>query len=438
MRDLVELQGAAHFEAEAAAEEDEGNVVEGVAVALAEFVGPDDQRVIEHRRALAAGFRRRGEAVGEVADFAGEPGVDLDEFFLRGLVGVGLVREAMVTVGDVEPVHPRAADGFGVLERGDAGHVVDERVYEQVDLHAREARDIVILVGDAALEVGWGDAEGLSGALGDFALELAHEGLVLLERAAILGTDDRADFGEIGLQRIQHATQVLAVLHLAVEFLVHLIGIGDRGDGLAAASVGHARPRVGAVLHADAELERTEPCAGRSLALEKVFDLLVDRDAAGPAGRHAGTAHDIARQQFDAGEEATHAAHVAVAIAAHFVGETLEGQQAVAVGRERAQDFLQLKVAADLVGPEGGRDGAVGREDDDEPLTWAGGCGEGETRQAGDEGQHGGGQTGLAEKFAAEERGHGEWGGDVTASVVGAAPCSAARVAMSAMSVRKL
>ena len=117
---------------------------------------------------------------------------------------------------------------------------------------------------------------------------------------------------------------------------------------------------------------------------------------------------------------------------------TQQGQQAVAVGRERGEDFFQLKVAADLVGPERGWDGAVGRKDDDESLTRAGGRGEREAGQTGDERQHGGGEAGFAEKFAAEERSHGKLRGDVAASVVGAVPWSAAKVAMSAISVRKL
>ena len=129
---------------------------------------------------------------------------------------------------------------------------------------------------------------------------------------------------------------------------------------------------------------------------------------------------------------------MAVAIAADFVGEAVQGEQAVAVGRERAEDFLQLKIAADLVGPERRRDGAIGREDDDEALPRAGRGGEREAGEPGDERQHGGGKAGLAEEFAAEERGHGEWRVEVAASVVGAVPWSAARVAMSAISVRKL
>lgn len=54
--------------------------------------------------------------------------------------------------------------------------------------------------------------------------------------------------------------------------------------GLFESGVAHARPRIGAVRHADTELERAEPGACLFAALEIVFDLLIDRDTAGPAG----------------------------------------------------------------------------------------------------------------------------------------------------------
>src|SRR5208282_6433097 len=44
---LVQLDGTAHLKTEAAADEDKGNVVEGVGVAFTEFVGPDDQGVVQ-------------------------------------------------------------------------------------------------------------------------------------------------------------------------------------------------------------------------------------------------------------------------------------------------------------------------------------------------------------------------------------------------------
>src|SRR6185369_9869220 len=54
VRDLLEFQRPAHLETKAAADEQEGNVVQGVGVSLAEFVGPNDQRVVE-QAAVTAG-----------------------------------------------------------------------------------------------------------------------------------------------------------------------------------------------------------------------------------------------------------------------------------------------------------------------------------------------------------------------------------------------
>src|SRR5438045_2891452 len=53
VRRLVEVERAAHLETKSAAHEQERNVVERVGVALAEFVRPDDERVVE-QRAVAA------------------------------------------------------------------------------------------------------------------------------------------------------------------------------------------------------------------------------------------------------------------------------------------------------------------------------------------------------------------------------------------------
>ena len=55
MRNVRELQRLAHLEAEPAADEDEGDVVVRVVVALAELVGPDNRRVVE-QGAVAAGL----------------------------------------------------------------------------------------------------------------------------------------------------------------------------------------------------------------------------------------------------------------------------------------------------------------------------------------------------------------------------------------------
>ena len=58
MRDVIELEGTTGFEAETATDEDKWDVIESVAVAFSELVGPDDGRVVEH--AAGAAWLRNG------------------------------------------------------------------------------------------------------------------------------------------------------------------------------------------------------------------------------------------------------------------------------------------------------------------------------------------------------------------------------------------
>ena len=57
---FFESERAAHLETKPAADEQEGDVVQRVGIALAQFVGPDDERVVE-QAAGAAGFGRVGQ-----------------------------------------------------------------------------------------------------------------------------------------------------------------------------------------------------------------------------------------------------------------------------------------------------------------------------------------------------------------------------------------
>ena len=63
------LEGAAHLEVEAVADQHERNVVERVRIALAQFVGPDDQRVVE-QAAAAARLGGLGQPLGQVGQSA--------------------------------------------------------------------------------------------------------------------------------------------------------------------------------------------------------------------------------------------------------------------------------------------------------------------------------------------------------------------------------
>ena len=128
------------------------------------------------------------------------------------------------------------------------------------------------------------------------------------------------------------------------------------------------RPRVSAVGHDDAQLQRAEAGLRLGLGVQKVADLLIDRRAFGPAGGRVAAALDIAGEELDAGQQAAHAAHVSVAVAADLVREALEEQQPVLERLERRDDLLERERIAYLVGPELIGQRAVGAEHDDQPL----------------------------------------------------------------------
>jgi hypothetical protein len=75
--------------------------------------------------------------------------------------------------------------------------------------------------------------------------------------------------------------------------------------------------------------------------LQEVFDLLVDRQAAGPAGGSVAAPLDVSGEQFDAGQQAAHAAHVLIAVAANFVMHAVQDQRAVLQGRQRLENLLE-------------------------------------------------------------------------------------------------
>ncbi len=86
-----------------------------------------------------------------------------------------------MAVLDVEPVHPRLADRLRVLQRADPREVVDEAVHHQVDLHPAQARDIVVLVGDAGLELRRIADQGVAVDTAKFLFHLADEPGVFLK-----------------------------------------------------------------------------------------------------------------------------------------------------------------------------------------------------------------------------------------------------------------
>ena len=126
----------------------------------------------------------------------------------------------------------------------------------------------------------------------------------------------RADF-------IKDASKVLPVLARAIEFFKKRVGISDWRERLIGAGVCLARPWVRAVRHSNAELQRSETGSRFRAGLEKAGDFLVDGNIAGPTCGLAAATLDIPGEEFVRSQEATHAAHVAVAIAFNFIGYTV-------------------------------------------------------------------------------------------------------------------
>ena len=115
---------------------------------------------------------------------------------------------------------------------------------------------------------------------------------------------------------------------------------------------------------------------------------------------------------------------MAVAVAPDAVRDAAQREEAVPVRRERLEDALEPEVGPGTVRPELRGDGAVRGKDDDQSLARARGRREAEARQAVDEGQQRGGQTGAAEERAAEDGVHR------AAGVGGSKPWRAASVAI--------
>lgn len=127
----------------------------------------------------------------------------------------------------------------------------------------------------------------------------------------------------------------------------------------------------------------SEPKRGArfGLGLEEVFDLLIDRQAAGPTGRRVRTALDVARIKLDACQQAADAAHVAVAVAADLVAHAVQNERAVFERLQRLQALFKGELFALFIGPEGFGHDAVGAEHHHQPLLAGFGFAAGQTGQ---------------------------------------------------------
>ena len=181
---LLELERPAHLEVEAVADQHEGDVVQGVGVALAQLVGPDDQRVVQ-QAAAAARLGGLGQPLRQIGHLLAIPLVDLDQLLLRLLVAVGVVRQLVMALVDAEPAHPGPADRVGVLQGRHAGEVGGEAVDHEVDLHLADLGHVVVLVLHARLDLGNRVADVSFAVVLELLLHLADEGRMLLQQLPV-------------------------------------------------------------------------------------------------------------------------------------------------------------------------------------------------------------------------------------------------------------
>ncbi len=238
----------------------------------------------------------------------------------------------------------------------------------------------------------------------DLLLHLADERRVLFEQLAILGTEEALDLLEVVVEFVEHAGDGLAVLHLPVQLGEHLVRVVDRRDRLVRAGVAHSRPGVGALRDHDAELERAEPRLRRRVGLQVRLDLLVDRDAVGPAGWRIGAALDVAREKLDAGQQAADAAHVAVAVAANLVADAVQDQGLFPKRLQRRKALLKRCELPLFIWPEVFGNDAIGGKNHHQPFSLDRRRSPTEARKIHQKRQRRGGDSGASQKLTAAGR----------------------------------
>ena len=191
---------------------------------------------------------------------------------------------------------------------------------------------------------------------------------MLLQPGAFFGGQFRRDRAQFIAHFIQHTAEVFPVLHLPVQFLKKLIRITHRRDWLIRPRVRPSRPRVRTMRHIHADFQRAKPRRRRRILLQKIAQLLVDRNPPRPARRLIAAALDVAGKKLNAREQATHPAHVPIAIAANFVRDSLQRQRPTFERLQRREDALERKILPHFIRPEIRLHHPIGREHKDDPL----------------------------------------------------------------------
>ena len=134
----VVLERAPHTKTKAVADQHEGDVVQRVRVAFAQFVRPDDERVVQ-QAAFAAGLGSFAPAAGQVGQLLAVPRVDLASACSCASSLLSGSCDSSWWPSSMPSQRIRAwPTEFVYCSVADAREVAGEAVHEQIDLHAAE------------------------------------------------------------------------------------------------------------------------------------------------------------------------------------------------------------------------------------------------------------------------------------------------------------
>ena len=124
----AKVQRSAGLQAEPTSQQHKGNIVMAVAVALAQFVGPNEGGVIE-KRSIATGFGSRLQFPGKRSELFTEPDVYFHQLFLRPGIQIRIMGERMMVIVNSQLLHTGLAHGVGVLNGGDPGEIIGQGIH---------------------------------------------------------------------------------------------------------------------------------------------------------------------------------------------------------------------------------------------------------------------------------------------------------------------
>ena len=123
MRGIIAGHRASHMKSKTITGKYKRDVIKRVAVAFAQFVGPYDQRVIQHGSFLA-GFGGGLQFLEEVSQFLRKPGIDSHQFIISILIFIWFMREGVMSIIDLQPIHFGLPHRLCVLESGNPCKII--------------------------------------------------------------------------------------------------------------------------------------------------------------------------------------------------------------------------------------------------------------------------------------------------------------------------